>query len=62
MKRLEGKKNVNLLLEYLFMKNKKDKKNQKGVGEVKVEILMVLKEDPNPENILNVITTTKLAI
>ena len=29
------------------MKNKKDKKNQVGVGEVKVEILMVLEEDPN---------------
>ena len=30
------------------MKNRKDKKNQKGVGEVKVEIPMVLEEDPNP--------------
>ena len=48
MKRLEGKKKVNLLLEYLFMKNRKDKKNQKDVGEVKVEIPMVLEEDPNP--------------
>ena len=26
-------------------------KNKKGVGEIKVEILMVLKEDPNPEKI-----------
>ena len=43
------------------MKNKKDKENHKGVGEVKVEILMVLEEDPNPKNILNVITTTRLA-
>ena len=60
MKRLKGNKKVNLLLEYLFMKNKKDKKNQKGMGEVKVKIPMVLKEDPNPENILNVITTTRL--
>ena len=61
MKRLEGKKKVNLLIEYLFIKNRKDKKNQKGVGEVKVEILMVLEEDPNPKNILNVITATRLA-
>ena len=52
---------MNLLLSYLFMKNRKDKKNQKGVGEVKVEIPMVLEEDPNPENILNVITATRLA-
>ena len=62
MKRLEGKKKVNLLMEYLLMKNRKDKKNQKGMGEVKVEIPMVLEEDPNPENILNVITATRLAI
>ena len=61
MKRLERKKNVNLFPEYLFMKNRKDKKNQKGVGEVKVEIPMVLEEDPNLENISNVITTTRLA-
>ena len=47
MERLERKKNVNLLLKYLFMKNKKDKKNHKGVGEVRVEIPMVLEEDPN---------------
>ena len=52
---------MNLLLEYLFVKNKKGKKNQKGVGEVKVEILMVLEEDPNLENKSNVITTTRLA-
>ena len=43
------------------MKNKKDKKNRVGVGEVKVEILMVLEEDPNPEIISNVITATRLA-
>ena len=61
MKRLEGNKNVNVLLEYLFMKNKKDKKNQKDVGEVKVEIPMVLEEDSNPEKISNVITTKRLA-
>ena len=61
MKRLEGKKKVNLLLEYLFMKNRKDKKNHKGVGEVKVEFPMILEEDLNPENILNVITATRLA-
>ena len=60
MNRLEGKKKVNLLLEY-FMKNKKGKKNQKGMGEVKLEIPMFLEEDQNPENILNVITTTRLA-
>ena len=42
------------------MKNKKDKKNQKDVREVKVEIPMVLEEDPNSENILNVITATRL--
>ena len=53
---------MNLLLEYLFMKNRKDKKNRKGVGEVKVEILMVLEEDLNLENILTVITATRLAI
>ena len=35
----------------LVHENKKDKKNQKGVGEVKAEILMVLEEDPNLENI-----------
>ena len=52
---------MNLLLSYLFMKNRKDKKNQKGVGEVKVEIPMVLEEYPNPENILNVITATRFA-
>ena len=51
---------LNLLLEYLFMKNKKDKKNHKGVEKVKVEIL-VLEEDPNLENILNVIIATRLA-
>ena len=51
---------VNLLLEYLFMKNRKDKKNHKGVGEVKVEIPMVLKEGPNLENISNVIIATRL--
>ena len=43
------------------MKNRKDKKNQKGMGEVKVEISMVLEEDPNLENISNVITVTRLA-
>ena len=43
------------------MKNRKDKKNQKGVGEVKVEIPMVLEEDHNLENLSNVITTTWLA-
>ena len=48
MKMLEGNKKVNLLLEYSFMKNRKDKKKQKGVGEVKVEIPMVLEGDPNP--------------
>ena len=32
MKRLEEKKKVNLLLEYLFMKNKKGKKNHKRCG------------------------------
>ena len=45
MKRLEGKKKLNLHLEYLFMKNKK---NHKGVREVKVVIPMVLVEDLNP--------------
>ena len=54
-------KKVNLLMEYLIMKNKKDKKNQKGVGEVKVEIPMVSEEDPNLEKILNVIIATRLA-
>ena len=48
MKVLEGNKKVNLLPEYLFMKNKKCKKNQKGVGEVKVEIPMFIEEDSNP--------------
>ena len=43
------------------MKNKKGKKKNLGVGEVKVEIPMVLEEDPNLENILNVITATRLA-
>ena len=43
------------------MKNKKGKKKHLGVGEVKVEIPMVLEEDPNLENILNVITATRLA-
>ena len=57
MKRLEGNKKVNLLLEYLFMKNKK---NQKCVGEVEVEIPMVLEEDSNPKNISNVIIATRL--
>ena len=52
---------MNLLLENFFMKNLKDKKNHKGIGEVKVEIPMVLEEDPNPENISNVVTTTRLA-
>ena len=33
----------------------------KGMGEVKTEILIILEEDPNPENISNVITTTRLA-
>ena len=61
MNRLEGNKKVNLLLKYLFMKNRKDKKNQKGVGEVKVEIPMVLEEVPNPKNILNVITASRFA-
>ena len=42
------------------MKNRKDMKTQKGMGEVKVEIPMVLEEDPNLENILNVITATTL--
>ena len=60
MKRLEENKKVNLLLEYWFMKNKKDKKNHKGVGEVKVEISMVLKEDTNPKNLSNSIITTRL--
>ena len=44
----------------LVHENKKDKKNQKGVGEVKAEILMVLEEDPNLENISNVIIATRL--
>ena len=44
------------------MKNNKGKKNQKGMEEVKVEIPMGLEEDPNLENISNVITTTRLAI
>ena len=48
MKRVEGKNKANLLLKYLFMKNMKDKKNQKDTGEVKVEIPMVLEENPNP--------------
>ena len=39
---------MNLLMESLFVKNKKDKNNHKCVGKVKVEIPMVLKEDPNP--------------
>ena len=52
---------MNLLLKYLFIKNKKDKKNQKSVREVKVEIPMVLEEYPNLENISNVITATRLA-
>ena len=43
------------------MKNRKDKKYHKGVGEFKVEIPMVLEEDPNPENISNVIIATRLA-
>ena len=43
------------------MKNKKGKKNLKGVREVKVEIPMVLEEDPNPENMSNVIIATRLA-
>ena len=42
------------------MKNRKDEKNQKGVGEVKEEISMVLEEYPNPENILTIITATRL--
>ena len=52
---------MNLLLEYLFMKNKKDKKNHNEVGEVKVKIPMVLEEDPNLGNISNDITATRLA-
>ena len=51
---------MNLLLEYLFMKNKKGKKNHKAMGEFKVEIPMVLEEDPNLENISNVIIATRL--
>ena len=43
------------------MKNMKDKKKQKGVGEVKVEIPMVLKEGLDLGNISNVITTIRLA-
>ena len=39
----------------------KKQENQKGIGEVKVEIIMVLEEDPNPEKISNVITATRLA-
>ena len=31
-KEARRKEKVNLLLEYLFMKNRKDKKNKKGVG------------------------------
>ena len=58
MKRLEGKKKVKLFLEYLFMKNKK---NYKGMGEVKIEIPLHLKEHPNLENISNVFTATSLA-
>ena len=46
----------------LVYENKKGKKSSKGVGEVKVEISMVLEEDSNPENISNVITATRLAI
>ena len=42
MMRLEGNKKVNLLMEHLFKKNKKDKKNKKGMGEFKVEVPMVL--------------------
>ena len=55
MKRLERKKKVNPLLKYLFMKN------HKGMGEVKVELPMVLEEDPNPKKISNIITATKFA-
>ena len=54
------KEKVNLLLEYLFMKNRKDKKRQKGMGEVKVETPMILDEDPNLENISNVTTATSV--
>ena len=52
---------MNIFLEYLFMKNKKGRKNHKDVGEVKIGIPMVLEEDQNSENISNVITTTRLA-
>ena len=52
---------LNLLLEYLFMKNKKDKKNHKGMEKFKVAIFLVLEEHPNLENILNVIIATRLA-
>ena len=41
--------------------HEKQKRQEKPKrSEVKVEIPMVLEEGPNPENILNVITTTRL--
>ena len=42
------------------MKNKKGEKKHKGMGEVKVEIFLVLEEDPNPKKISNVIIATRL--
>ena len=50
-KEARRKEKVNLLLEYLLLKKKRDMKNKKGMGEVKVEIPMVLEEDPNLEKI-----------
>ena len=55
------KENVESSSRVLVMKNKKDKKNHKGVEKVKVEIFLVLEEDSNLENILNVIIATRLA-
>ena len=58
MKRLKEKKKVNLLLEFLLLKSKESEKNKKDVEEVKVEIPMVLEEDPNPGKTLSVTTAT----
>ena len=43
------------------MKKRKARKIIKGMGEVKVEIPMVLEEDPNQKNISNVIIAKRLA-
>ena len=43
------------------MKKRKVRKTRKGVEEVKVEIPMVLEEDPNPKYISNVTIATSLA-